>query len=126
MNVSVNGKGWDVKGMGHYAGGCFMANTREAFEGFKGWGHLPLMMGEQLVRELPDRLGFKWGEAARSDNSANLFNGPGDHFLGCFRKKGCDRIHPLICTLRREEGCDEQCVGIAVYKGDGRVWKEII
>ena len=59
------------------------------------------------------------------DDFFDLENGELDHGFWSVcegEELRCDFVDTLVCTLRREEDCDEEGVGVFVFEGNCGVW----
>ena len=124
MYMGIHWKSRHTKGRTHHYTGCLMSYRWKCFQGFKGLGHLSLILFYKSMRQMIDTMRLHRRKPHRLYNLSYLLLGKLDHIIGIIclgKEQRSNLIHPRICTLGREDYSNKQCIGILVMQWHRRV-----
>ena len=122
MDVGVDWKRWDIKGLGHDNRSRFVAHARKGFKGFKGSRDFAIVPFDEQFRKPLDVLGFGGSQsnlANVGENGVHFQGGHGFGRAGFGKQGGSDLIHLQIGGLGTHEDGDQQLERIAVVEWNG-------
>lgn len=122
VNMGIDRKCGNTKGLRHYHGCGFVAYSREFLEFFETLWNFASVFFDEDSAEIGDRSGLGWGKSTGTYDRADLLDGDVHHFLGsigeCKKCRG-NEIDADVGALGREENRDQQGVGACMIEWNG-------